>query len=62
MEGASPTCRQSVKIEVDASKSKHLEQLSKMNEETLRILADLSLKPGIEKKLKDNKNMIKMFL
>jgi len=39
-----------------------LAQLAKMNDETLRILAELSTRPGVEQKLKDKEKMIKLFL
>ena len=43
-------------------RTKALEQISKLNDESLKILAELSQKPGIEKKLKDNLVMLKAFL
>lgn len=39
-----------------------LKQLSQLDFETLKILAELSLKPGISVKLKKNVAMLKAFL
>lgn len=44
------------------TKDECLHQLSKMSVESLRMLAELSIKPGIEKKLKDKYGLIKTFL
>jgi hypothetical protein len=43
-------------------KSVYLDQLSKLDIETLKLLAELSKKPGIEAKLKKNIFLIKTFL
>jgi hypothetical protein len=51
-----------VSIEVDSVKAKHLEQLSRMSPETLELLADLSRKPGVEKKLQANKFILKTLI
>ena len=37
---------------VELSKADYLQTISNLNEESLKILADKSTKPGIEKKLK----------
>ena len=44
------------------SKQDCISQLSTLDFETLKILAELSLKPGIEAKLKKNVVMLKTFL
>ncbi len=44
------------------SKKKSLERLSSLSEEALAFLAELSERPGVEKKLLGNKFMIKSFL
>ncbi len=44
------------------SKKQSLLQLSTMSEETLAFLAELSVRPGIEIKLKANKTLLKMYL
>lgn len=44
------------------SKEDCLKQLGTMNLDTLRLLAELSLKPGIEQKLKSKLPLIKAFL
>jgi len=49
-------------IQTEPGKADYLRALAKMNPETLAILADLAKKPGIEKKLKDNLKVLKMFL
>jgi hypothetical protein len=46
----------------DQDKSVYLDQLSKLDIETLKLLAELSKKPGIEAKLKKNIFLIKTFL
>jgi hypothetical protein len=51
-----------VSIRVDASKVDYLNQLSKMNPETLKILSDFSKRPGIETKLKEKQGFLKMFI
>lgn len=49
-------------LKVPSEKVTYITELAKLNVDTLRILADLSKKPGIEKKLKEKLPMIKMFL
>lgn len=49
-------------IEVSQDKAAQLQQLAAMSAESLRILADLSKKPGIEKALKENAVMLKLML
>lgn len=49
---------QLVHINVPADKAEHLKLISKLNVETLQILADKSKKPGIEQKLKMYRNLI----
>lgn len=44
------------------SKQDCIAQLSTLSFETLKILAELSLKPGIEVKVKKNEFMLKSFL
>jgi hypothetical protein len=53
-----------VNVSVDIVKAQHIRQLATMSAETLQILADLSKRPDIEKKLKVavNNPMLKMFL
>lgn len=50
------------KIIVPSESSEYLHKLSKLNKETLRILAELSNKPGIDQKVKKNEVLIKSFL
>lgn len=45
-----------------SSREACLEQIGKLSDETLRILAELSTRPGVEKKLKDKYSLIKAFL
>lgn len=52
----------SVKTKTFASKQDCIEQLSSLDFDTLKILAELSLKPGIQAKLKKNVVMLKTFL
>lgn len=49
-------------INVPGEKAQYLMGLSAMSVDTLRILHDLSKRPGVEKKLKDKEGMIKLFL
>jgi hypothetical protein len=49
---------QLVHINVPADKAEYLKQISRLNVETLQILADKSKKPGIEQKLKMYKSLI----
>jgi hypothetical protein len=43
-------------------KKPYLDELSKLDIETLKLLAELSKKPGISQKLKKNIVLIKTFL
>lgn len=45
-----------------SSREKCLQQIATMSDQTLRILAELSIRPGVEQKLKDKEGMIKLFL
>lgn len=45
-----------------ADKEQYLKILSNLSTDTLKILADLSQKPNIEKKLKEKHELIKLFI
>jgi hypothetical protein len=49
-------------IDVEPTKAEYLRALARMSSESLAILADLSKKPGIEKKLRENVKMLKLLL
>ena len=56
------TTRQCMAIEVDKDKAASLVELAKLGADTLKQLAELSRKPGIEMKLRKNMALIKTFL
>ena len=48
--------------QLSEAKQKHLKQIAVLNEETLQFLAELSVRPGVEQKLKANKIFLKAYL
>lgn len=51
-----------ISIDVPQDKAAHLQQIGALSAETLRLLAELSKKPGIESTLKKNEFLLKTML
>jgi hypothetical protein len=62
MQGLGQYSNRLMSVKKFESKEDCIRQLSTLDFDTLKILAELSLKPGIETKLKKNVVMLKTFL